>query len=207
MDDTFKTIEEISAGFYSEKGSKFYSFAYPINNENQIKIILSDIQKKYHDARHYVYAYILGEKQEITRCNDDGEPPNSSGLPVLGQIQSNELTNIIIIVVRYFGGIKLGISGLIRAYKAASNDAIANAKIIEKIIGTIFKIECSYEKLTFVQNKLQKHNAEIIKHNFNENVSFILKIRNSLKDIFIKEISENYKIKLEQWENDLQNLY
>lgn len=197
MEDIYKTISDSSTGFYSEKGSKFYSFAFPINNESEVKDLLSELQKKYHDARHFVFAYIIGENKEIFRCNDDGEPANSSGMPVLGQIRSKELTNVVVFVVRYFGGTKLGIPGLIKAYKTAAAEALANTMIIEKTIGTTLKLNCSYEDLSFLQNKLQKFEVEILENNFQENISFLVKVRNSLKDQFIKEIAENYKIIIE----------
>ncbi len=197
MEDTYKTISDSSTGFYSEKGSKFYSFAYPIKDESEVKDLLSELQKKFHDARHFVFAYIIGENKEIFRCNDDGEPANSSGMPVLGQIRSKELTNVVVFVVRYFGGTKLGIPGLIKAYKTAAAEALANTMIIEKTIGTTLKLNCSYEDLSFLQNKLQKFEVEILENNFQENISFLVKVRNSLKDQFIKEIAENYKIIIE----------
>src|SRR5574344_172529 len=197
MEDTYKTISDSSTGFYSEKGSKFYSFAYPIKDESEVKDLLSELQKKFHDARHFVFAYIIGENKEIFRCNDDGEPANSSGMPVLGQIRSKELTNVVVFVVRYFGGTKLGIPGLIKAYKTAAAEALANTMIIEKTIGTTLKLNCSYEDLSFLQNKLQKFEVEILENNFQENISFLVKVRNSIKDQFIKEIAENYKIIIE----------
>lgn len=197
MEDTYKTISDSSTGFYSEKGSKFYSFAYPIKDESEVKDLLSELQKKFHNARHFVFAYIIGENKEIFRCNDDGEPANSSGMPVLGQIRSKELTNVVVFVVRYFGGTKLGIPGLIKAYKTAAAEALANTMIIEKTIGTTLKLNCSYEDLSFLQNKLQKFEVEILENNFQENISFLVKVRNSLKDQFIKEIAENYKIIIE----------
>ena len=118
-------------------------------------------------------------------------------MPVLGQIRSKELTNVVVFVVRYFGGTKLGIPGLIKAYKTAAAEALANTMIIEKTIGTTLKLNCSYEDLSFLQNKLQKFEVEILENNFQENISFLVKVRNSLKDQFIKEIAENYKIIIE----------
>lgn len=121
MEDTYKTISDSSTGFYSEKGSKFYSFAYPIKDESEVKDLLSELQKKFHNARHFVFAYIIGENKEIFRCNDDGEPANSSGMPVLGQIRSKELTNVVVFVVRYFGGTKLGIPGIDKSIQNRSS--------------------------------------------------------------------------------------
>ncbi len=127
--DLYKTIEEASTGIYKEKGSKFLAFAYPVATEYEVKDILDGLKKEYYDARHHCYAYVLGADKDKFRANDDGEPSSTGGKPILGQILSNDLTNIFIVVVRYFGGTKLGVSGLINAYRSAASDAINNAKI------------------------------------------------------------------------------
>ena len=133
-EDTYKTIIEPSEGIYTEKRSKFIAIALPVRTLDEIKMHLETYQKKYYDARHVCYAYMLGAARKDFRANDNGEPSGTAGKPILGQINSNELTNILIIVVRYFGGIKLGTSGLIVAYKAAAAEAIAAATIIEKTV-------------------------------------------------------------------------
>ncbi|MCF0207048.1 MAG: YigZ family protein, partial [Bacteroidales bacterium] len=129
MVDTYKTIKQQSEGFYSEKGSKFISFAIPVVDEDEVRENLQVIKKKYFDARHHVYAFVIGDRYETFRASDDGEPSNSSGMPVLGQIRSNQLSYIMVVVVRYFGGTKLGIPGLINAYKTAAASAIENAEV------------------------------------------------------------------------------
>ncbi|OFX54518.1 MAG: YigZ family protein, partial [Bacteroidetes bacterium GWA2_30_7] len=144
MKDTYLTIESQSEGLFKDKGSKFIAFAIPVCNEDEIKQHLESIRKKYYDARHHCYAYRLGLEGNIYRTNDDGEPSNTAGKPIYGQILSNELTNVLIIVVRYFGGILLGTGGLINAYKSASANAIANAKIIKKTEDTLLKIIFDY---------------------------------------------------------------
>ena len=134
QEDTYKTITELSEGIYTEKRSKFIAIAIPVRTLDEVKQHLEVYQKKYYDARHVCYAYMLGHERKNFRANDNGEPSGTAGKPILGQINSNELTDILIIVVRYFGGIKLGTSGLIVAYKAAAAEAIAAATIIEKTV-------------------------------------------------------------------------
>lgn len=124
--DTYFTLKGNSEGFNKEKGSKFLAFAYVVSNEDDVKKTVAELKKKYYDARHYCYAYVLGDQSEIYRAKDDGEPGHSAGDPILGQIRSKKLTNTLIVVVRYFGGTKLGVGGLIHAYKTAAADAIEN---------------------------------------------------------------------------------
>ena len=128
----YKTIKSKSEGSYKDKGSKFYAFAYPVTTEDEIKEIQAKLRKEYYDARHHVFAWRLDADKKRFRASDDGEPSNSSGPPILGQIQSYDLTNILIVVIRYFGGTKLGIPGLINAYKTSAKEAIENTEIIEK---------------------------------------------------------------------------
>ena len=133
MTDEYKTItDKLSEGFYSEKRSKFLAFAVHVTTEQQVKDIVQQYRKKYYDARHVCYAYVLGADRELFRANDDGEPSSTAGKPILGQITKNELTDILIIVVRYYGGVNLGTSGLIVAYRTAAAEAIENAEIVSK---------------------------------------------------------------------------
>ena len=134
FDDTYKEIEAPSVGVYKEKGSKFIAYSYPIYSKEEIKQKIEEVKKIEHAARHHCYAYILNPDKSAQRANDDGEPSSTAGKPILGQILSNDLTNILIIVVRYFGGVKLGVPGLIRSYKTAALDAISNSEIITKTI-------------------------------------------------------------------------
>ncbi|HNQ68077.1 MAG TPA: YigZ family protein [Bacteroidales bacterium] len=199
MNDKYKTIEDCSEGFFSDKGSKFLAFAYPVKKEGEIKQIINDVKKKYHDARHHVYAYIIGYNQESFRANDDGEPTNSSGMPLLGQIRSFGLTNVLIIVVRYFGGTKLGIPGLINAYKSAAKDAIENAKIVDKTIMQGFIISFDYPEMNFVMKLIKDFKAEIKMQDFKENCKIILEISISLHEDLFKALSQNTKIKIEDF--------
>ncbi|MGE5395161.1 MAG: IMPACT family protein [Candidatus Saccharibacteria bacterium] len=144
MEDIFRTIAKPSEGLFKDKGSRFISFALPVNSEEEIKEIIQSIKKEHHSARHHCYAWRLGAINPVFRVNDDGEPSSTAGKPILGQIQSFELTNILIVVVRYFGGTLLGVSGLINAYRNAALDAINNAQIEERIIEKTFLIEFDY---------------------------------------------------------------
>lgn len=144
MEDTYKTISEPSEGLFKDKGSKFISFAYPVTSEDEIREIVQSIKKEHHSARHHCYAWRLGHEKLQFRANDDGEPSSTAGKPILGQIQSFELTNILIVVVRYFGGTLLGVSGLINAYRNAALDAINQAEIIERLVEKHLVIEFGY---------------------------------------------------------------
>lgn len=144
MEDTFKTIEKPSEGLFKDKGSRFISYAFPVNSEEQIREIVQSIKKEHHSARHHCYAWRLGSDKLLFRTNDDGEPSSTAGKPILGQIQSFDLTNILIVVVRYFGGTLLGISGLINAYRNAALDAVNQAEIVEKLLEKWFLVEFDY---------------------------------------------------------------
>ncbi len=144
FDDTYKTLAAPSEGIYKEKGSKFLAFAYPVRTQEEIKSHLERLRKEYFDARHHCYAYILGPRKDAFRANDDGEPSGTGGRPIHGQILSADLTDTLIVVVRYFGGILLGASGLANAYKAAARDAIDHATIIEKTIDIRYRLHFEY---------------------------------------------------------------
>ena len=139
FEDTYKTIAAPSVGSYSEKRSKFLAYAFPVETEAQVKERITEIQKKHNDARHHCYAYILGPNKDAYRMNDNGEPSGTAGRPIHGQLLSKDLTNTLVIVVRYFGGIKLGVSGLQNAYKIAAKEALDAATIIEKTIDEVYK--------------------------------------------------------------------
>ncbi|WP_408631354.1 IMPACT family protein [Marinigracilibium pacificum] len=162
MQDTYKTIIKPSEGFYKEKGSKFIAHAYPVNSEDEIKEHLDDLRKKYYDARHHCYAYALGVSGENFRANDDGEPNHSAGDPILGQIRSFELSGILIVVVRYFGGTKLGVGGLIHAYKTAAQDALDNSEIIEKTLTERVGLQCEYPMLNDAMRFFKDRNLDIV---------------------------------------------
>jgi uncharacterized YigZ family protein len=164
--DTFRTIKSISKGLYKEKGSRFISIAFPVSSEIEIKQILTDIRKEYHDARHHCYAYIMGSKGEIWRANDDGEPSGTGGKPILGQIKSHGLTNLLIVVPRYFGGTLLGTSGLINAYRSAAESALVNATIQERIIEQKCIITFPYSALNDVMKIIKDEDINQSEHSF-----------------------------------------
>ena len=175
--DVYKTIAASSEGIYKEKGSRFISLAYPVVTEDEIREIVSRLKEKYYDARHRCYAWRLGDAKTHFRANDDGEPSSTAGKPILGQIQSNDLTNILIVVVRYFGGIKLGVSGLINAYREAAADAIANAEIIEKTVDEQLKIQFSYLAMNDVMKIVKEISPEVLERNFEMACEMLLAIR------------------------------
>ena len=160
--DTYLTISSPSAALYKDKGSKFYAFAYPVQTIEQIKEILAEKRKEYYDARHVCYAYMLGYEREVFRANDDGEPSGTAGRPILGQINSSNLTDILIIVVRYFGGTLLGTSGLIQAYKTSAAEAIAAATIEERIVEKTFVSKFGYQDLNAVMRIMKDFDLAIV---------------------------------------------
>ncbi|MBQ0022386.1 MAG: YigZ family protein [Prevotellaceae bacterium] len=175
--DSYKTIKQLSEGTYSEKRSKFLAFAIPVTSVDEIKEYVAEYQKKYYDARHCCYAYMLGPERLEFRANDNGEPSGTAGKPILGQINSNELTNILIIVVRYFGGVKLGTSGLIVAYKAAAAEAIAAAEIIEKTVDEEVTFMFEYPFMNDVMRIVKEENPEIVSQGYDMDCSMTLRIR------------------------------
>lgn len=155
VSDCYKSISTLSTGIFKDNGSKFLSFAYPVSTVEEIKPIIQQLKKEYFDARHHCYAYRLGHTGDIWRFNDDGEPSSTAGRPIYGQLLSAELSDVLVVVVRYFGGIKLGVPGLIRAYKTATADAIANAQIIEKIATESYTITFDYLQMNNVMKALK----------------------------------------------------
>ena len=176
-DDTYLTIDSSSEGIYKDKGSKFLAFAYPVSTENDLKQHLTFLKKEHHSARHHCWAYRLGKDGEQWRANDDGEPSNSAGKPILGQIQSKGLSNVGVIVVRYFGGTLLGVSGLMHAYKEATVDALNNATIIEVQIECEHKVSFTFETMNEVMKVLKDNLAKITSQTYDNKCSIHFKIR------------------------------
>ena len=183
MDDLFKTIASPSEGTYSELRSKFLAFAHPVTTVDEAMALVEQYQKKYYDARHVCYAYMLGHERLVFRANDNGEPSGTAGKPILGQINSNELTDILIIVVRYFGGVKLGTSGLIQAYKAAAAEAIAAATIIEKTVDEEITIAFEYPLMNQVMRVVKEVEPAILSQTFDNDCQMTLAIRASVMPI------------------------
>ncbi len=182
FDDTYLSIQKNSEGFFKDRGSKFISFAFPVLNEQQIKEIIQNLKKEHHTARHHCYAWRLGADKQAYRANDDGEPSNTAGKPILAQIQSHDLTDILIVVVRYFGGTLLGVGGLINAYREASADTIKNAVIIEKHIHLHFEIDFSFQHLNEVMKQLKQFDCKIDKQEFETSCSIQFSLRKSLSE-------------------------
>lgn len=182
MEDTYRTISGESSGLYKEKGSKFLAFAYPVSTEERVKDILDELRGKYFDARHHCYAYYLGADRKRFRMNDDGEPSSTGGKPIAGQILSNDLTDILIVVVRYFGGVKLGVPGLINAYRTAAADAIANAAIVELTVKRTFGIEFDYSVMNSVMKIVKECAPEVLERRFENICSMVVAIRESEAD-------------------------
>jgi uncharacterized YigZ family protein len=183
MIDKYLTISSFSEGLYKEKGSRFIAFAYPVCSETEVKQYLQELKKKYYDARHHCYAYRLGVAGESWRVTDDGEPSGSAGKPILGQLLSNNLTNIAVFVVRYFGGVKLGVPGLINAYRSATADSIQNAEIIEKEDKADFSIEFGYQVMNDVMKIIKDEHPEVVKQEFDIICRIELQIRRNLYEM------------------------
>lgn len=195
--DNYLSIKKTGEGVFKDRGSKFLAFAFAAETEVQVKEIQKKLRKQYFDARHHVYAFRFGLESNIYRASDDGEPSNSSGPPVLGQIKSFDLYNVLVIVVRYFGGTKLGIPGLINAYKTAAKLAIENAVIIEKTISKSFVIAFPYELMNDVMRIVSLDNVEIIEREFTDSCKMKLVVPKSNYNYFIEIFKKMHKLVIE----------
>lgn len=197
--DTFKTIalptEEI---LFKEKSSKFYGYAFPVTSEEEVKQQLDDLRKKHPGAVHYCYAYQIGTEKTIYRANDDGEPSNSAGAPIYGQIQSHGLTNLLIVVVRFFGGIKLGVGGLIVAYKTAAQMSLEQAEIIEKTIDIHYLISFDYKNMNKVMRIIKEKNLEIIEQKLELNCEIEIATRKKNAESIFDIFSNLYEISIKK---------
>ena len=184
MEDSYKTIKEkiVSEGYYTEKRSKFLAFAHHVETVDEVKEIIKQYRKKYYDARHVCYAYMLGFDRLEFRANDDGEPSSTAGKPILGQINSLELTNILIIVVRYYGGVNLGTSGLIVAYREAAADALAHAEIEERLVEEIVSYSFTYPMMNDVMRIVKDMEPRIVSQQFDNTCEIKLAIRKSMAE-------------------------
>lgn len=182
FDDTYKTIKARSEGIYKEKGSKFIAVALPVKSENEVKDALAMLRKEYYDARHHCYAYILGFDKSAYRINDDGEPSGTAGRPIHGQLLSFDLTNILVVVIRYFGGTKLGVSGLINAYKTATKEALDAAEILDLIVLEVYEISFDYLQMNDVMKLLKDENLNQFNQIFENNCRLHFAVRKNDAD-------------------------
>ena len=179
MTDEYKTIKGTSEGYYTEKRSKFLAFAHHVETLDEVKALLADYRRKYYDARHVCYAYMLGASREEFRANDDGEPSSTAGKPILGQINSNELTDILIVVVRYYGGVNLGTSGLIVAYREAASDAIAHATIETRQVEELVAYDFPYVMMNDVMRIVKDMQPRIVSQTYDNTCQIRLAISRS----------------------------
>lgn len=196
FEDTYRTITSNYEGYYKEKGSKFIAFAIPSKNEAEVKQHLEQIRKQYHDARHHCYAYRLGADKSAQRMNDDGEPSGTAGRPIFGQILSNDLTNILIVVIRYFGGTKLGVSGLINAYKTATKEAINDAKIITKTINDVFEVDFKYERMNNVMKIIKDEGLNMFDQRFEMDCSIKFAVRKKYSQMVFEKFEKINNLKI-----------
>ncbi len=194
-EDQYLTISENSEGSYKSRGSKFLSFAFPVESEEEVKIHLEDLRKKYYDARHHCYAWQI--RPGIFRANDDGEPSNSAGKPILTQIQARELTDVLVVIVRYFGGTLLGVGGLIQAYKTAASDALENAAILKKYLYNHYEIFYAYQDTNTVMGILRDFDTIHLGHEFDTACNMRIKLRKSQSTRFEAGFEAFTNIKLE----------
>ena len=180
MNDSYKTIQGTGEGYYTEKRSKFLAFAHHVESAEEVKEIVDSYRKKYYDARHCCYAYMLGADRSAYRANDDGEPSSTAGKPILGQINSKELTNILICVIRYYGGVNLGTGGLIVAYRTAAADAISHCEIVERLVEEQVTFSFSYPMMNGVMRVVKDMDARIVAQKFELSCEVVLSIRKSL---------------------------
>ena len=195
--DLYKTISAPTEGYYKAKGSKFTGFAIPIFSEEEFKKHLARIKKEHPDSGHYCYGFRLGADNKLYRYSDDGEPSSTAGKPIFGQIQSYNLTNIMIVVTRYFGGTKLGVGGLITAYRAAAKEALDNAKIVNRTVDNIYQIKFGYKIMSEVMNFIKKNELEVISQVLEESGTIQFRIRQSEAENLIEQLENIDGLKIE----------
>ncbi len=194
LQDQYRSIAAPSEGLFKDNGSRFIALAYPVETEEEVKSIVAGLRKEYHDARHHCYAYRLGYKGDVWRASDDGEPSGSAGRPILGQIDSLGLSDILVVVVRYFGGIKLGIPGLIRAYKTSTADALSSARLVDKIASRHFRLQFDYLSMNAVMKVLKDMDLPQSAQEFGESCSLQTSVRLAAVEDFLKRIGNSAKV-------------
>lgn len=194
FEDTYHMPINSSEGLYKEKGSKFIAYAFPVFSEDDVKERLEEIRKKEYAARHHCYAYTLNPNKSAWRANDDGEPANTAGKPILGQIQSKDLTNILIVVVRYFGGVKLGVGGLITAYRAAAADALEDITIEKRFVKELYEVHFQYPQMNEVMRLLKDKSLDLVNQDFQTDCKLTFAIRKSQADTVVSAFKKNHKL-------------
>lgn len=189
FDDTYQSVKNPGEGDFRDRGSKFLAYAYPVKNESEIKVLLEKAVKEHPQANHHCYAYRLTPDASVFRVNDDGEPAGSAGRPILNAVLSKQLTNVLVIVVRYFGGTLLGVPGLIHAYRTVATEALTNAGIVEHIITEEFRIECGFDHSNAVHQLIRQFNAKIISQEYTEPVVFVISVRKTK----VNEFEQKFK--------------
>lgn len=202
MKDTYKCISKASEEvLFKDKNSKFFGTAFPVTTEEEAKAHIEDLKKKHHQARHWCYAWRIGKENHQFRANDDGEPSNTAGMPIYGQIQSFDVTNILIVVVRHYGGIKLGVGGLINAYKTAAQMALENSKIVKRTIDEVFVITFDYPEMNLVMRVIKEHNLNIIKQKLELDCEIHISVRKKLSEEIFKKFEAIYKVEIKNSED------
>ncbi|SDS85367.1 uncharacterized protein, YigZ family [Gillisia sp. Hel1_33_143] len=204
MKDTYKSITKPSEEIlFKDKNSKFFGYAFPIHSEDDAKIHLEELRKKHHQARHWCYAWQIGKEVQDHqfRANDDGEPSNSAGMPIYGQIQSFEVTNILIVVVRYFGGVKLGVGGLINAYKTAAQLALEASDILKRTIDERFVLQFDYPEMNIVMRVIKEHNLNIIEQDLGLDCKIYIAIRKKDAEAIFDKFKGIYKVEIKKVED------
>lgn len=196
IEDEYYTIKDTSEGLYKEKGSKFIARAIPVESEEEVRKKLEDIRKEYHTARHHCYAYQLGADKGIYRVNDDGEPSGTAGRPIYNQILSKNLTNILVVVIRYFGGTKLGASGLVNAYKTSTREALENAGIISRTVNDFYEVLFDYSETNNIMKIINEHDVRIISQDFDMKCHLTFSIRKRNSETIFKKIANNKNLKI-----------
>ena len=200
--DVYKTIDKASTeALFKDRGSKFYGYAFPVTNEEEIKENIEFLKKQHYNARHWCFAWQLGMKYEKYRANDDGEPTNSAGTPIYGQLQAFEVTNILVVVVRYFGGTKLGVGGLIQAYKTTAKFALENSEIIQKTINEKFILQFNYSEMNKVMRIVKEEQISIINQKLHLNCMYTISVRKKEADKVFKLFNETYKVLIKKKDN------
>lgn len=200
LTDTYNTIAFPSTEIlYKEKNSKFFGYAFPVTNEDEIKEHLDVLRKQHHGAVHFCYAFQLGTDKIQYRANDDGEPSNSAGMPIYGQIQSFGITNVLVVVVRFFGGVKLGVGGLISAYRTAAQMALEESQIIEKTIDVTFEVTFDYKNMNKVMRVIKEKNLEIVSQEMNESCKIVIATRKKNAEMIFDIFNNLFEVKIKQF--------